>query len=87
MEGKGPIYTIDLLKAVELSHMLHIAKVMYQGALYRQESRGPHYRADSAKGDASTWLRHTLARRDGDNLLMDYESVTFTPFEPIERSY
>lgn len=87
VEDKGSVYNIDLMEAMELEHMLHIAEVMCQGALDRQESRGAHYRSDFMTRDDATWLRHTLARRDGDNLLMDYKPVTITRFEPKERKY
>jgi succinate dehydrogenase / fumarate reductase flavoprotein subunit len=87
VEDKGSVYNIDLMEAMELEHMLHIAEVMCQGALNRQESRGAHYRSDFSKRDDATWLRHTLARRDGDSVLMDYKPVTITRFEPKERTY
>ncbi len=87
VEDKGSVYNIDLMEAMELEHMLHIAEVMCRGALERQESRGAHYRSDFLKRDDANWLRHTLAKRDGENLLMDYKPVTITRFEPKERTY
>lgn len=87
VEDKGNVFNIDLMEAMELGHMLNVAQVMCQGALDRQESRGAHYRADFTARDDSTWLRHTLASKDGDNLQMDYKPVKITRFEPKERTY
>lgn len=87
VDDKGEIYNTDLMEAMELGHLLNVADVMCKGALDRQESRGAHYRSDYTSRDDSSWLRHTMAKKSGETLEMDYKPVTITRFEPKERTY
>ena len=87
VDDKGSVFNIDLMEAIELGHMLNIAQIMCQGALDREESRGAHYRADFTTRDDAAWLKHTMAKKDGDNLEMAYKPVIITRFEPKERTY
>lgn len=45
----------------ETRNLLDIAALILQGALFREESRGGHYRSDFPKVDAA-WQAHTLIR-------------------------
>ena len=49
--------------ARELANMVLLARLMAQGALLRQESRGAHYRTDFPDSSAG-WQRHIVFRRD-----------------------
>jgi len=56
-------------------------------ALRREESRGGHARRDFPARDDLKWLKHTLARRKGDEIAFDYKPVAITTWKPVERKY
>jgi succinate dehydrogenase / fumarate reductase flavoprotein subunit len=49
----------------ELRDRLLLAKVIVQGALNRNESRGAHYKPDYPERDDDNWLKTTIAQFDG----------------------
>ncbi len=42
----------------ELQNLLTIARLMIEGALFREESRGTHFRSDFPKTDDAHWKKH-----------------------------
>jgi succinate dehydrogenase / fumarate reductase flavoprotein subunit len=80
-------FNVALLEALELGSMLDIAECIAIGALNRQESRGAHSRRDFPKRDDGRWLTHTVYRRDGDEVAIEYKPVRITKFPPQERKY
>jgi succinate dehydrogenase / fumarate reductase flavoprotein subunit len=83
----GKIFNTDLLNAWELGNMLEIAEVIGECALNRQESRGGHSREDFPDRDDQNWLKHTLAWKKGDKVVLDYKPVTITKYQPKARVY
>lgn len=78
----------ELVNAIELDHMFDVACAIARGALLREESRGAHSRTDFPKRDDGKWLRHSIARVNGDGVPdISYRDVTITRFEPMERTY
>jgi len=67
--------------------MLHLAGVIVEGALAREESRGSHFRGDYLRRDDEHWLRHTLAYKTPEGRRLDYKEVTLTSYPPKERTY
>jgi succinate dehydrogenase / fumarate reductase flavoprotein subunit len=67
--------------------MLDMALVTTQSALARTESRGGHARDDFPKRDDETWLKHTLAWLDGEQVRLGYKPVVITKYQPKERTY
>jgi succinate dehydrogenase/fumarate reductase flavoprotein subunit len=67
--------------------MLELAEVIARCALNRQESRGGHSREDFPERDDKNWLKHTLARKKGDRIVIDYKPVTITKYQPKARVY
>jgi succinate dehydrogenase flavoprotein subunit len=80
-------YNTDLLEAVELGFLLDLAETLVVSARARTESRGGHFREDHPARDDRHWLKHTLARRTGSGVRLDYKPVTMTRYEPMERRY
>jgi len=80
-------FNVALLEALELGSMLDIAECIAIGALNRQESRGAHSRRDFPKRDDGRWLTHTVYRRNGDEVAIEYKPVRITKFPPQERKY
>ena len=78
----------ELMNAVELEYMIEVAHTIAHGALLREESRGAHSRRDFPKRDDETWLRHTIARMNGDGSVgISFRDVTITRYQPMERVY
>jgi succinate dehydrogenase / fumarate reductase flavoprotein subunit len=72
----------------ELRDRLLLAKVIVQGALARDESRGAHFKPDFPERNDEQWLKTTVARFDGDrNPQFSYEDVDFSLIKPRLRSY
>ncbi|HET9877261.1 MAG TPA: FAD-binding protein, partial [Mycobacterium sp.] len=91
VHDKGKRFNSDLLEAIELGFLLELAEVTVVGALNRKESRGGHAREDYPHRDDTNYLRHTLAYKQGTELLsdvrLDFKPVVQTRYEPKERKY
>jgi succinate dehydrogenase / fumarate reductase flavoprotein subunit len=91
VHDKGSRYNSDLLEAIELGFLLELAEVTVVGALNRKESRGGHAREDYPNRDDTNYMRHTMAFKEGTDLLsdirLDYKPVVQTRYEPMERKY
>jgi len=49
---------------LELQNMLHLSRIMIDGALIRKESRGAHYRSDYPHRDDVQWSRHVTFKKN-----------------------
>jgi succinate dehydrogenase / fumarate reductase flavoprotein subunit len=91
VHDKGKRYNSDLLEAIELGFLLELAEVTVVGALNRKESRGGHAREDYPNRDDTNYMRHTMAYKEGSDLVsdirLDYKPVAQTRYEPMERKY
>jgi len=91
VHDKGKRFNSDLLEAIELGFLLELAEVTVVGALNRKESRGGHAREDYPNRDDANYMRHTMAYKQGTDLLsdirLDFKPVVQTRYEPAERKY
>ena len=87
LQDKGACFNRQLLDAFELKHMLELAEVIVTGALYREESRGAHFREDFPERDDQRFLVHTLVRRTDEAPQILEKPVSITRFQPKERKY
>ena len=87
LTDKGKLFNTELLEALELGYLLDLAQVTATCALAREESRGAHSREDFPKRDDAKFLKHTLARKEAGEVLVDYKPVSITRFQPQERKY
>ncbi|WP_010542053.1 succinate dehydrogenase flavoprotein subunit [Dietzia alimentaria] len=91
VSDKGKRFNTELLEAVELGFLLELAEVTVVGALNRKESRGGHSREDYPDRDDATYMKHTMAFKEGPDLLseirLDWKPVVQTRYEPMERKY
>ncbi len=77
----------EFIQYWELEGMLHLAEVIVEGALARNESRGSHFRVDYPNRDDELWLRHTMAFKTAAGPRLDYKKVSITSYLPKERTY
>jgi succinate dehydrogenase / fumarate reductase flavoprotein subunit len=84
---RGTCFNRELLDAVELGHLLTLAEVIAAGAIYRQESRGAHFREDFPKRDDENFLFHTMIRKGAAGVELFRKPVVVTRFKPAERTY
>ncbi len=83
---QGP-FNYEIQHVLELEKLLYMGEIIARGALARRESRGSHFRTDYPTRDDSAWLKHTLARLDGERIVFSYSNVDCSLYEPKERTY
>jgi len=77
----------ELVKVIELEHMINLAEIITLGGIAREECRGSHYRTDCPGRRDDKWLLHTMAYFTPDGPRLEYEDVTITTYQPEERKY
>ncbi len=87
LKQKNLSFNNEFIQYCDLEGMLHLAEVIVEGALAREESRGSHFRVDHPNRDDAHWLRHTLAFKTAEGVKLHYEEVTITSYAPKERTY
>ncbi len=75
----------DLVKANEAKNLVLIAEALLRSALYRQESRGWHYREDFPRIDNRDWLKHVLVRLEDGNMRLFTEDISTPYIRPTEE--
>ncbi|WP_163581571.1 succinate dehydrogenase flavoprotein subunit [Gracilibacillus saliphilus] len=73
----------------QLKNMLHLARVITQGAYNRNESRGAHYKPEFPDRNDEEWLKTTKASFDEQNQApkFEYEDVDVSLIKPRKRDY
>ncbi len=84
---KSRVFNTNLIEVLELRNMLELARAVAFGALHRKESRGGHSREDFPSRDDENFLKHTVLKKEGDKLTIEYEEVRITKFKPSDRTY
>ncbi|WP_188206350.1 succinate dehydrogenase flavoprotein subunit [Alkalibacillus aidingensis] len=73
----------------QLESMLHLARVITQGAYNRNESRGAHYKPEFPDRNDEEWLKTTKATFNPETNApeFEYEDVDTSLIEPRKRDY
>jgi len=66
----------QLVKVLELGHMLLLAGIVCQAALLRTESRGAHYRTDYPEERNPRWLKNIIAVKKGGEIHLETHPVS-----------
>ena len=64
IDDNSVIWNTDLIEALELRNMLTLAYITTSASIFREESRGSHYRYDFPERDDKNWMYHTLTWLD-----------------------
>ena len=78
------VWNTDLLEALELKNMLDLAHITVSASIFREESRGSHYRYDFPERDDENWMHHTLSWKLDDKIVNKKHKVNFDPLYPDE---
>ncbi|MGB3305961.1 MAG: L-aspartate oxidase [Thermomicrobiales bacterium] len=79
----------DSVAAIEVRNMIALGRQVVASALFREESRGGHFRSDFPQRDPALDGMHTRVVRDGDTLSRSYgdlESAIATPIGACGRA-
>jgi succinate dehydrogenase / fumarate reductase flavoprotein subunit len=87
IDNRGTAFNTDLIEAIELESLLHLAETILVSALGRKESRGAHSREDYQDRDDDNFLKHSLVKKTDKGPRLFYKPVTITRFEPKPRVY
>jgi succinate dehydrogenase / fumarate reductase flavoprotein subunit len=87
IEDKGKIFNQSLMAALELEGMFLMAETVAMGAIYREESRGSHYRTDFPKRDDQRFLAHSIFEWDGGSVRLSHSPVRLGLVPLQERAY
>ena len=87
IDNHGNRFNTELLEALELGSLLHLAEAILVSAEAREESRGAHFREDFPERNDEKWLKHSLVQRTEQGLRLFYKPVQITRFEPKPRTY
>ena len=72
------IWNTDLVEALELKNMISLAYLTIGASLFREESRGSHYRYDFPERDDDNWMYHTLSWFENGKLINKKSDVNFS---------
>ena len=87
LNDKGNWANNELIFVRDLKGMLHLARVITQGALRRDESRGAHYKPEFPDRDDANWMKTTKATFVNGEPQFDYEPVDVRFVTPRKRDY
>ena len=84
---KGKLFNTEIYEIMELGYMLSMAEIIAFAALYRQESRGGHFRTDFPKRNDEKFLHHSLVYDSPEGFVVKTKPVVITKYQPEERKY
>ncbi len=70
---------------VRLGNMLAVSEMICRAALYRDESRGAHYRRDCPEQNDADWLRNVVIANKNGKMSLTTEPVKLTKVQPPAR--
>ena len=82
IKDKDLVWNTDLIEALELENMRTLAYLTIGASLFREESRGSHYRYDFPERDDYNWMYHTLSWFKNNNLINKKLDVNFEGLYP-----
>ncbi len=87
VEDRSKGFNQALLAFLELQGMLLVAEAVAKGAIWREESRGSHFRTDYPERDDARFLVHSTARLEGGEIVLGTRPVRLGPYPVEARRY
>jgi fumarate reductase (CoM/CoB) subunit A len=78
---QGRRFNLGWVEAIQVPYMVDVAEMIVRSALFREESRGAHYREDFPETDP-TWVKHTRIKK---NMELGKTPVIITKRNPEEE--
>jgi fumarate reductase (CoM/CoB) subunit A len=75
-------FNLEWLRAIEFPFLVEAARVVAASALFREESRGFHFRSDFPHEDNRRWLRHTLVKFEQGKSVMGSAPIALDHMKP-----
>ncbi len=93
-KNKSLFWNNELVEYLETENLLLQSIATFSSALFREESRGAHYREDFQKRDDENWLCHTLFSFGKTDLKLKTKPIRKKAIgdeqliiEPVDRNY
>ncbi len=81
-KSKSRAYNKEWIDAIELKHMVRLLEAAAKSALFREESRGVHYREDFPHTDNDSWLCESIVKHTTNGFSIGTRPVATTKIEP-----
>jgi succinate dehydrogenase/fumarate reductase flavoprotein subunit len=81
LHALGPVDALDLARFCELGNMITVGEAVTRSALYREESRGAHFRSDFPDKKDDRWLVATRVSGTPGDLQVTERRLGSTPLE------
>lgn len=82
--GGSKRYNLAWNEAMDVRNLITAAEMVARSALFREESRGAHYRSDYPDSDDENWLANVYVQQGEDGMVTTREDVRFTRLHPSE---
>ncbi|MEW5900109.1 MAG: succinate dehydrogenase flavoprotein subunit [Acidobacteriota bacterium] len=87
LQDTSRAFNTHMLEILELGNLLDLAYITAVCAFNRTETRGAHAREDYPARDDGSWLKHTLARLEGEEVKIGHKPVDTSVWPPKPRQY
>jgi succinate dehydrogenase/fumarate reductase flavoprotein subunit len=82
VSNKATRYNTEWISALGLQDMLLFSEMLVRSALFRQESRGAHYRTDYPELDHSKWFCNIIVTQKDSQMLLKKTPISITKWKP-----
>lgn len=79
---QSPGYNLDRAEALQARNLLEICEMVIRASLFREESRGCHFREDFPVQDNVNWLAHTVIRKEKGQMKVTKTPVILSRLHP-----
>jgi succinate dehydrogenase/fumarate reductase flavoprotein subunit len=82
VKNKASRYNTEWIGALELHDMLIAAEMLIRSAIFREESRGAHYRTDYPSSNHEEWFCNIVIQQQDSQMVLQKVPVTVVKWEP-----
>ncbi|MFX1564144.1 MAG: FAD-binding protein [Promethearchaeota archaeon] len=82
VQNKDSRYNTEWIRALELYDMLIVSEMIVRSALFREESRGAHYRTDFPSPNHDEWFYNIVLKQQDSNMILQKVPVNVIKWEP-----